>query len=98
VIIFGWGGVYTELLKDFSCGVLPLTPEEVERMILSTKVSTLLDGFRGDLPSDRSFLKECILQLAQLVSEFPEIVELDINPLKVFPKGGMAIDIRAVVV
>lgn len=97
VVVFGWGGVYTELLKDFSCGVPPLTPEDVERMISSTKVSKLFDGFRGNPPSDRLFLEECILRLSQLVSEFPEIVELDINPLKVFSKGGVVIDARAVI-
>jgi Acyl-CoA synthetase (NDP forming) len=97
VVVFGWGGVYTELLKDFSCGIPPLSPEDVERMISSTKVSKLLDGFRGAPSADRLFLEGCILRLSQLVSEFPEIVELDINPLKVFSKGGVAIDVRAVI-
>jgi len=97
VVIFGWGGVYTELLKDFSCGIPPMTLQEAERMISSTKVSKLLDGYRGELPSDRFFIKECILRLSQLISECPEIVEIDINPLKVFPKGGVAIDVKAVV-
>jgi acyl-CoA synthetase (NDP forming) len=97
VIIFGWGGVYTELLKDFSCGIPPMTLQEAEKMISSTKVSKLLDGYRGELPSDRLFIKECILRLSQLISKFPEIMEIDINPLKVFPKGGVAIDVKAVV-
>lgn len=97
VVIFGWGGVYTELLKDFSCGIPPMTLQEAERMISCTKVSEILGGFRGEPPSDRVFIKECILRLSQLVSEFPEIVEIDINPLKVFPKGGVAIDVRALV-
>ena len=97
VVIFGWGGVYTELLKDFSCGIPPMTLQEAERMISSTKVSRLLDGFRGESPSDRSFIKECILRLSQLLFEFPEIVEIDINPLKVFPKSGVAVDVKAVV-
>jgi len=97
VVIFGWGGVYTELLKDFSCGIPPMTLQEAEGMISSTKVSKILGGFRGEPPSDRVFIKECILRLSQLVSEFPEIMEIDINPLKVFPKGGVAIDVRAVI-
>jgi len=97
VVVFGWGGVYTELLKDFSCGVPPLTSEDVERMISSTKVSKLLDGFRGTPPSDRLFVEGCILRLSQLVFDFPEILELDINPLKVFSKGGVVIDARAVI-
>lgn len=96
VIIFGWGGVFTEVLRDFACGIVPLTDEDAERMISSTKVSRLFEYFRGNSPADRVFLKECILRLSQLVSEFPEIAELDINPIKVFSKGGIAIDVRAV--
>ena len=97
VIIFGWGGVFTEVLRDFSCGIVPLTDEEAERMISSTKVSRVLNEFRGNPPADLFFLKECILRISQLVSEFPEIAELDINPIKVFSKGGIAIDVRAVI-
>jgi acyl-CoA synthetase (NDP forming) len=97
VIVFGWGGVFTEVLKDFSCGIPPITSEDADRMISSTKVSKVLEGFQSNLPSDRSFLKECILRLSQLVSEFPGIVELDINPIKVLSKGGLAIDARMVV-
>ena len=97
VVVFGWGGVFTEVLKDFSCGIPPITSEDADRMILSTKVSKLLKGFRGNPPSDCSFLKECILRISQLVSEFPEIAELDINPIKLFSKGGVALDVRMVV-
>jgi acetyltransferase len=96
-IVFGWGGVFTEVLRDFACGIVPLTDEDAERIISSTKVSRVLNEFRGNPPADLFFLKECILRLSQLVSEFPEIVELDINPIKVFSKGGMAIDVRAVI-
>lgn len=97
VIIFGWGGVYTELLKDFSCGIPPLTLQEAEEMISFTKVSKLFGGFRGSPPSDLLFIKECLLRLSQLVSDFPEITELDINPFKIFPKRGLVLDARATI-
>ncbi len=97
VIVFGWGGVFTEVLKDFSCAVPPIHPEDAEKMISSTKVSKLLGGFRGSPPSDLLFLKECLLRLSQLVSDFPEIIELDINPFKIFPERGLALDARAVI-
>ena len=97
VIVFGWGGIFTEILKDVSCAVVPITSEDAERMISSTKVSELLKGFRGSPPSDLLFLKECLLRLSQLVSDFPQIIELDINPLKVFPKSGLVLDVRAVI-
>ena len=96
VIGFGWGGVFAEVLKDFSCAIAPINPDDAERMISSTKVSKLLEGFRGNPPSDLLFIKECLLRLSQLVSDFPEIIELDINPFKIFPKSGLALDVRAV--
>ena len=67
-------------------------------MISSTKVYKILKGFRVETPLDLDFLKDRILRLSQLISEFPQIVELDINPLKILPKGGMAVDVRAVIV
>jgi len=97
VVIFGWGGVYTELLKDFSCGIPPLTLQEAEEMVSCTKVSKLLGGFRGSPPSDLLFIKECLLRLSQLVSDFPETTELDINPFKIFPKRGLVLDARATI-
>jgi acetyltransferase len=96
VIVFGWGGVFTEVLEDYACAIAPIQPEDAERMITATKVSRLLQGFRGSPPSDLPFLKKCLLRLSQLASDFPEIMELDINPLTVFPKSGLALDARAV--
>lgn len=97
VIVFGWGGTYTELLRDFSCGLVPLTPNDVDRMISSTKVSKIIEGFRGNLPLDKTFIAECILRTSKLLSEFPEIAEMDINPLVVSNKGGLAVDARIVI-
>ena len=97
VIVFGWGGIFTEVLKDVSCAIVPITSEDAERMISSTKVSELLKGFRGSPPSDLLFLKECLLRLSQLVSDFPQMIELDLNPLKVFSKSGLVLDVRAVI-
>jgi acetyltransferase len=97
VIVFGWGGIFTEILRDVSCAIVPITSEDAEGMIASTRVSELLKGFRGGPPSDLLFLKECVVRLSELVSDFPQIIELDINPLKVFPKSGLVLDVRAVI-
>jgi len=97
VIVFGWGGVFTEALKDFSCAIAPINTEDAERMISSTKISKVLEGFRGSPPSDLFFLKECLLRLFQLASDFLEIKELDINPLRIFSKGGLVLDARGVI-
>lgn len=91
----GWS-VYRGIERFFLCGP-PINPEDAEKMISSTKVSKLLVGFRGSPPSDLLFLKECLLWLSQLVSDFPEIIELEINPFKIFPESGLGLDARAVI-
>jgi acetyl coenzyme A synthetase (ADP forming)-like protein len=83
-IIFGMGGIYTEVYKDISLGITPLTEEYIDKMISETKVSEILTGARGQKYNIKK-IKEVIFQLSQLVTDFPQIAELDINPL--FAKG-----------
>jgi len=98
MLIFGLGGIYVEVLKDVSFRIAPIIPREADEMINSIKSIALLKGARGEKPVDIESIKEGLLRLSQLVSDFPMIKELDINPLKVFPaegKGGaVAIDAR----
>jgi len=97
LIMFGLGGIYVEVLKDVSFRLAPLTMSDIDAMIHEIKAYPLLTGIRGEEPSDLQSLKETILRVSQLVTDFPQIVELDINPYKVFNKGGMAIDARMTV-
>ncbi len=97
VVLFGSGGVLVELLKDVSLRVAPVSESNIKGMIESTKAFKLLSGFRGSAPSDIDAVKECLCRLSQLALDFPEISELDMNPLLVFEKGCSVIDARIMV-
>ena len=87
VIMLGMGGIYVEVLKDVTFRLAPLTNSEADSMIASIKTQKLLQGVRGEKPSDIARLSECIQRLSQLVSDFEEIKELDMNPVLVLDKG-----------
>ena len=96
VVMFGMGGIYVEVLKDVTFRLAPITDKESDEMISSIKTNKLLQGVRGEKPSDIKKLSECIQRLSQLVSDFKEIKELDMNPVLVFEngKGCKAVDVR----
>jgi len=96
LIMFGLGGIYVEVLKDISFRIAPLTLEDAESMIREVHSYTILKGVRGEEPSDLEAVKEALLRLSQLVTDFPEILEMDMNPLMVLPsgKGAVVIDSR----
>jgi len=98
LLLFGLGGIYVEALKDVSFRIAPIAPWEAEEMITEIRSYPLLRGFRGEKPSDLKAIAECILRVSQLAVDFPEIVELDINPLMVNEEGNgaVAIDMRLV--
>jgi 4-hydroxybutyryl-CoA synthetase (ADP-forming) len=87
VIMLGMGGIYVEVLKDVTFKLAPVTDKEADDMIASIKTQKLLQGVRGEKPSDISKLSECIQRLSQLVTDFKEIKELDMNPVLVMEKG-----------
>lgn len=96
LMMFGLGGTYVELLKDVSFRLHPLTDRDVDEMIRDIRSYKLLEGYRNEPAADIDAIKEVLLRLNQMISDFPEICEMDINPLKVMPpgKGCMAVDIR----
>ncbi len=87
VIMLGMGGIYVEILKDVTFRLAPVTDLEANDMISSIKTKKLLEGVRGEKPSDLNKLSECIQRLSQLVTDFKEIKELDMNPVLVMEKG-----------
>ena len=87
LIMFGLGGVFVEVLKDVSFRLAPLTASDAHAMIGEIKSSKLLKGTRGLPPLDVEAVVDCILRISQLVTDFPQIKELDINPLLALPKG-----------
>ncbi|KAF6243953.1 acyl-CoA synthetase [Nitrosopumilus sp. b1] len=87
VIMLGMGGIYVEVLKDVTFKLAPVTNKEADDMISSIKMKKILEGVRGEKPSDKAKLSECIQRLSQLVTDFKEIKELDMNPVLVMEKG-----------
>jgi len=98
LITFGLGGIYVEILKDVTFRIAPFSPLEASEMLAEIRSHALLDGVRGQPPYDKDIIVDTLLRIGQLVQDFPEIVELDINPLMVYPQGqgGLAIDMRLV--
>jgi acetyltransferase len=88
ICMFGLGGTFVEALSDVTFRLAPMWEVSAEIMIRSIKAYRVLRGVRGKPPSDIGAIKECILRLSQMVSDHPEIAELDINPLIVFPEGS----------
>ena len=100
LIMFGLGGIYVEVLKDVSFRIAPIGKEEAEEMIREIRSFPLLKGARGEKPVDTNAIVDNILMLSQMATDFPEIVEMDINPLIVFPEGNgtIALDARLTLV
>ncbi len=96
MLMFGLGGIYVEILKDVSFRILPLTRSEAESMISEIRTSALLRGARGEKPADVDAIADSILKLSSIVTDFPVIRELDINPLVVLNKGAFALDARII--
>jgi acetyltransferase len=96
LLMFGLGGTYVEFLKDVSFAVAPIGAEEAKHMISSIKTYPLIAGVRGEAPSDINSIVDALVRISQLVTDFPEILEFEINPLMVMQdgKGCVAMDVR----
>ncbi|MCP4518474.1 MAG: hypothetical protein GY824_25010 [Delftia sp.] len=97
LVMFGSGGVEVEGLQDVAFALAPVTSEEAEHMLQSTWAGHKLHGYRHMPPADRAAVIEVIVRLAQLAADFPQLAEIEINPLRVRPKGQgvFAVDVRA---
>jgi len=95
MLMFGTGGIYANFMKDVSFALAyKFTENDAKEMLRKTKIYSLLEGVRGESQSDINAVIDVLLRLSQLVNDFPEIVELDINPLLSFIKGYSAVDIK----
>ncbi len=97
IILFGLGGISVELFKDSSIGLPPLNMAQAKRIIENTKVYKLMKGFRGMPGVDIESVQYLLCKFANLLVDFPEIKELDINPFGVDEKGGVVLDAKVVV-
>jgi 4-hydroxybutyryl-CoA synthetase (ADP-forming) len=98
VVMFGLGGIYVEVLKDVVFRVAPINQQEAKDMVESIKTVKLLKGVRGEKPADLAAIADSLQRLSQLVIDFPEIKEFDINPLLVLEegKGARVVDARII--
>jgi acetyltransferase len=97
VILFGMGGVGVELFKDFSLGLPPLNQTLVRRMMEETKVYQLLKGYRNVLPANVRLLEEIMVLFSQMLVDFPQLKEVDINPLFIDSEEAYAFDARILI-
>ncbi|MDX9819783.1 MAG: GNAT family N-acetyltransferase, partial [Desulfococcus multivorans] len=97
VILFGMGGIFTEVLKDRALGLPPMNRLLARRLMQETKAYALLQGYRNRPAADMERLEEMIVRLSQLLIDFPEIAELDMNPVLIKDGNPVAVDARILV-
>jgi acetyltransferase len=95
LVAFGMGGIYVEVLKDVAFRLAPISRESAHAQVREIRTFPLLHGVRGEPPADIVAAEEVVLRVSQLVTDFPEIVEMDINPLVVHNQGEGAIVLDA---
>ena len=96
VVMFGLGGIMVEVLKDVSFRVVPVTERDARQMIDEIRGRAILDGVRGQPPADKAAITSAILKVSEFVEQNPEVLELDLNPMRVYPDGAIAVDARIV--
>ena len=93
-VMFGLGGIFVEIMKDVVFELTPVASGEAEEMLSSIQAAALLDGARGQQGIDKGKTCEIIQRLSQLLTDLPDIQEMDLNPLMAFPDGVFAVDAR----
>jgi acetyltransferase len=98
LLMFGLGGIYTEALRDVAFRLAPIRENVASEMVKDIRSYRLLQGVRGEEPCDVDAIVDCLLRLSQLVTDHPQIRELDVNPLIVYPRGqgAMVADARII--
>jgi acyl-CoA synthetase (NDP forming) len=94
LVVFGLGGVATEVLADHSARLAPLTAGDADALIDSIRSAPLLHGHRGTPAADVDALRDVLMRVSRLADDIPEISELDLNPVIARPDGAVAVDAR----
>ncbi|GAA1558862.1 acetate--CoA ligase family protein [Kribbella hippodromi] len=97
VVAFGLGGVLVEVLKDVTFRLAPLTAGEARAMVDGIEAHEMLEGVRGARPVDKEIVGNLIQRVSDLVTDFPEFAEVDLNPVLAGPDGATAVDFRIIV-
>jgi len=98
MLMFGLGGVFVDILQDVTFHLAPITSAEAMGMLMGTRSYRLLEGFRGEEGVDITVIAEALQRISQLVTDFPQIEELDINPFKVRGLGEESVVVDARIV
>jgi acetyltransferase len=96
VVVAGAGGIYTEVLRDVARALAPITADQADKMLQSLKIYPILQGVRGQTGVDLAGLAEALVNLSRLAMDYPEIRELDLNPVVAAPQGCWCVDCRIV--
>jgi acyl-CoA synthetase (NDP forming) len=91
LVVCGLGGTLVEVLHDVAFRLPPVTDRDVSDMLGGLRTQVLLDGYRGAPPGDREALSALVLRVSALVEHIPELLEMDLNPVKVLPPGQGAV-------
>jgi acetate---CoA ligase (ADP-forming) len=96
LVMFGLGGVFVEVMKDVVFSVAPLTDLEADEMISGIRASAVLEGVRGQAGVDQGAIRDLLVRVSRLVADFPNLVEMDLNPVLAYPAGQApaAVDVR----
>jgi acyl-CoA synthetase (NDP forming) len=95
-LMFGLGGIFVEILKDVAFRIAPVTREDAYEMITKIKAYPLLTGYRKTPPADLDTIINILLNASKLVMDYPEIKELDLNPIMAYEKGAKTVDARII--
>lgn len=95
-LMFGFGGTFVEVMKDVSFRIAPLVEADAQEMVTEIKAYPILQGCRGQPPADIDTLVKILLNVSKLVMDYPEIRELDLNPVMVYEKGAKTVDARII--
>ncbi len=96
VLILGLGGVYTEVIQDYSLAIAPVTPEEVEEMIAGGRLGKVLDGYRGGPRVNLEKLAHVVSRFSRIMLDYPQIEQMEVNPLMVTKDKVLSVDARII--
>jgi acyl-CoA synthetase (NDP forming) len=96
VMLFGLGGIFVEVIKDVAFRTLPISPADADELMEDIRAKEILNGVRGTPPVDRQKVKTLMLHLSDIAMAYPEIVEIDLNPVIVSSDGYSVVDVRMI--
>lgn len=96
VLMFGLGGIFVEVLKDVAFRAIPLSRHDAESMVAQIKGGRILDGARGEPAADKAALADLLLKVSGVAAAYPELSELDLNPVLLYPDGYAVVDARVI--